>query len=402
MTDCYIKLRPPEASRLFALANSSAGRAPASVRWAECDSPSDLSHPYVTLRPMTDEPLPAIVRDGRRITAMSFRAVEICAGAGGQALGLSQAGFGHAALVEIDKHACETLRHNAKSGGWKASEVHEADVRVWADELDVGKIELGDVTLLAGGVPCPPFSIAGKQLGHEDERDLFPTMLRLARIIGPRAVMIENVRGLMATKFKWYRDEIGDELEDMGYVPRWQVLEAHHYGVPQLRPRTIMVALKEDDAVHWEWPTPRPTATKTVGQTLRKSMGAADWEGAAAWAERANAIAPTLVGGSKKHGGADLGPTRAKRQWASLGVNGLGVGDDVPGPGFSGPPKLTVQQAAMIQGFPATWKIQGRKTAAYRQVGNAFPPPVAKAVGLRIMAALLAADAVSGDDALAV
>jgi DNA (cytosine-5)-methyltransferase 1 len=112
-------------------------------------------------------------------------------------------------------------------------------------------------------------------------------------------------------------------------------------------------------------------------------------------------VAPTLVGGSKKHGGADLGPTRAKKAWAALGVCGLGVANDskdmerldsqdrdlfaVAGP------KLTVTQAAIIQGFPESWKFTGKKTAAYRQVGNAFPPPVAQAVGEQIIAALKAA-----------
>jgi DNA (cytosine-5)-methyltransferase 1 len=71
-----------------------------------------------------------------------------------------------------------------------------------------------------------------------------------------------------------------------------------------------------------------------------------------------------------------------------MGVNGLGLGDEVPGPGFVGDPKLTVQQAALLQGFPAYWQFHGRKTAAYRQVGNAFPPPVAKSVGKAVAAAL--------------
>lgn len=323
---------------------------------------------------------------------MSFRVVEICAGAGGQALGLSRAGFGHAALVEIDPHACATLRHNAKRGGWNVGQVHEADVRHWAAEVRSGRHQLGDVALLAGGVPCPPFSIAGKQLGHEDERDLFPVMLELAQIIRPRAVQVENVRGLMGKKFESYRDDISAHLVDLGYVPQWKVLEAHHYGVPQLRPRTVMVALLETDSRHWAWPTIRGARTRTVGEALHSSMAANGWEGASAWADSANAIAPTLVGGSKKHGGADLGPTRAKRQWRDLGVDGLGLADTVPGPGFVGCPKLTVQQAALVQGFPVAWQIQGRKTAAYRQVGNAFPPPVAKAVGRRIKAAFDAAD----------
>ena len=81
-----------------------------------------------------------------------------------------------------------------------------------------------------------------------------------------------------------------------------------------------------------------------------------------------------------KHGGPDLGPTRAKRAWASLGVNGHKLADEPPGRNFVGTPHLTVPMVALLQGFPPEWEFVGRKTNAYRQVGNAFPPPVACAV----------------------
>jgi DNA (cytosine-5)-methyltransferase 1 len=121
-------------------------------------------------------------------------------------------------------------------------------------------------------------------------------------------------------------------------------------------------------------------------------MASRGWPGAEAWRELADKIAPTIVGGSHKHGGPDLGPTRAKRAWAAMGVDGMGIADEPPGPDFplDGAPKLTVEMVAFLQGFPAEWKFAGRKTAAYRQVGNAFPPPVARAVGERIAAALSA------------
>ena len=99
---------------------------------------------------------------------------------------------------------------------------------------------------------------------------------------------------------------------------------------------------------------------------------------------RASEIAPTLVGGSKKHGGPDLGPTRAKKAWATLGVDGMGIADDAPTPEFFGMPRLTVRMAARIQGFPDDWQFAGGKTAAYRQIGNAFPPPVAHAVATQV------------------
>jgi len=94
--------------------------------------------------------------------------------------------------------------------------------------------------------------------------------------------------------------------------------------------------------------------------------------------------------GSKKHGGPDLGPTRARAAWRELGVDGLGIADSPPGPGFPDgkAPKLTVPMVARLQGFPDSWHFSGRKTAAYRQVGNAFPPPVARALGTAIADAL--------------
>jgi DNA (cytosine-5)-methyltransferase 1 len=129
-----------------------------------------------------------------------------------------------------------------------------------------------------------------------------------------------------------------------------------------------------------------------VGETLGDLMAARGWPGAAAWAGRADRIAPTIVGGSKKHGGADLGPTRAKRAWAELGVDGIGVADAAPGPSDSPTvrPRLTCEMVARLQGWQDDWgwRFSGRKTARYRQIGNAFPPPVAEALGSAIRRAL--------------
>ncbi|MGJ3510138.1 DNA cytosine methyltransferase [Enemella sp. A6] len=307
--------------------------------------------------------------------------VEICTGAGGQALGLEQAGFDHLAAVEIDQHACATLRANRPD--WN---VIEQDLLTW----DPTGYE--DVDLLAGGVPCPPFSKAGRQLGADDERDLFPRAIELVGALRPKAVMLENVRGLLDIVFQTYRTEVENQLKDLGYAPGWKLLNASDFGVPQLRPRVIFVAIRKDLGRTFEWPTPDPqVVAPTVGEALRDLMGANGWEGVDEWAERANTIAPTLVGGSKKHGGPDLGPTRARRAWETLGVNGKTLAEEAPEPGFTGMPRLTVEMAARIQGFPPEWKITGRKTNAYRQVGNAFPPPVAKAVGEQIKATILGA-----------
>lgn len=307
-----------------------------------------------------------------------FSSLEICAGAGGQALGVELAGFAHAACVELDPAAVATLRANRPEWNPKQMDVRELS----------GSGYRG-IDLLAGGVPCPPFSIAGKQLGAEDERDLFPTALRLISEARPRAVMLENVRGLATSRFATYRRDVLLHLERLGYRTTWQILNASDFDVPQLRPRFILVAMRPKDFSRFAWPVPSRTPP-TVGQTLSELMGSNGWAGAHQWSIDAAGIAPTLVGGSKKHGGPDLGPSRAKLAWRQLRVDGHGIADAAPAPDFpmDGTPRLTVAMAARIQGFPGSWCFVGKKTAAYRQVGNAFPPPVAFAVAASIKRAL--------------
>src|SRR5581483_6716447 len=181
-------------------------------------------------------------------------------------------------------------------------------------------------------------------------------------------VMIENVRGLLDPKFADYRRKISNELEDMGYRVHWKLLHSAHFRVPQLRPRTLMVALQEPYADYFEWPEGKPSKPVSVGDALYEMMSSAGWKYADEWREKASRVAPTLVGGSKKHGGADLGPTRAKAAWRSLGVDAHGLADAPPSADFDGLPRLTASMAAVIQGFPKTWKFSGKKTAAYRQI----------------------------------
>ncbi|MGY4100427.1 DNA cytosine methyltransferase [Nocardia sp. R16R-3T] len=365
-----------------------------------------------------------------------FTSIEICAGAGGQAVGLHQAGFGHLALVEIDQHAVQTLELNINDHelwAWEREhcDIIEADIKGFYPYEALKKspdlLKPRKLDLLAGGVPCPPFSHAGKQLGKDDDRDLFPRMLELVGILEPRAVMIENVRGIKDPKFSDYRKWIKTQLEDLDYdVCKWEVLEASKFGVPQLRPRAILVAFRNDviTDLKYEWPTATHEEPVSVLESLEPSMrkrfepyfkGVHSERARAAfeqWRKKAHdrdaelkgkggGIAPTLVGGSKKHGGADLGPSRAKAAWKQLGISGMGVANDIEtcaekqteDRDLFGPdgPMLTVRQAAIIQGFPLEWDFSGGKTAQYRQVGNAFPPPVAKAVGKSIIEVLKAA-----------
>lgn len=304
-----------------------------------------------------------------------YTSLEICAGAGGQALGLEMAGFSHKLLVEYESLYCEYLKLNRPD--WN---VLCDDVRNFKGDRYRGMIDL-----LSGGVPCPPFSVAGKQLGNDDERDLFPEMLRLVEEISPKVVMIENVRGLLDNKFDSYRSCILNQLSESGYNTHIKLLNASDFGVPQLRPRVVIIGVRKDLIDNFEYPIGNPEDIVTVGDALRDLMAEKGWNNVGVWAKMANDIAPTLVGGSKKHGGPDLGPTRARRKWMELGVDGRGIADNPPEGDDPIPPKLTTRMLARIQGFPDNWYFGTKKTNACRMIGNAFPPPVAMNVGKKII-----------------
>ena len=140
----------------------------------------------------------------------ALNSIELCAGGGGQALGLERAGFGHNALVENDQWARATLKLNRPS--WNVLEGEQSDLTKFDARPFSG------VDLIAGGVPCPPFSKAGKQLGADDERDLFPHAVRVIDEVRPKAVMLENVRGFLDAVFHDYRNSLKMQLKKLGNV----------------------------------------------------------------------------------------------------------------------------------------------------------------------------------------
>ncbi|GLZ08906.1 cytosine-specific methyltransferase [Actinomadura sp. NBRC 104412] len=315
--------------------------------------------------------------------------LEICSGAGGQALGLERAGFDPVMLIDNDPDACETIRRNRPH--W--------DVRC-LDLLDfVGSDHerVLDVDLLAGGTPRLAYSVAGKRRKPEHERrDELRAAVWLATEVRPRAIMLENVPALVKeARFAETRGFVEQELENSGYELAWRILDAQDFGVPQRREHGVIVAMRPEDMIRFEWPEATGTAA-TVGEVLWESMASRGWRGAKDWRDMANEVAPTIVGGSKKRGGADLGPSRTKSIWARLGVNGGSLSNEVPGPDFvldpgdikEGLPRLTVEQVAVLQAFPHDWYFAGGKTSRYRQVGQAMPPPLAAALGRQIVRAM--------------
>lgn len=292
-------------------------------------------------------------------------------------------------MIDNDPHCCEALRKNRPF--WK---VECADLQGYSLAAHQG------IDLFAGGLPCPPFSVAGKQLGAADERNLFPDALRMIAETKPKFVLIENVRGFLSAAFADYRDVLRRQFRRMGYFVDWKLLNASDFGVAQLRPRVAIVAAQATYWPHFRFPEPAAQAAPTVGELIGDLMVANGWEGALAWAKSANAVAPTIVGGSKKHGGPDLGPTRARAAWLKLGVNGKSIAEEAPQIGATEPPRLTPRMVARIQGFPDDWVFSGKKTNAYRQIGNAFPPPVAAVLGSAIRDAIHKAENASIEKAV--
>ncbi|MFN0206728.1 MAG: DNA cytosine methyltransferase [Planctomycetota bacterium] len=305
---------------------------------------------------------------------MNISHLELCGGGGGQALGIETAGFSCAGVIEVDENCCNTLRKNRPK--WN---VMNADLRT------VDPCEFKGVELITAGVPCPPFSVAGRQLGADDERDMFPSAVSIIKETKPAAVLFENVAGLASPKFEDYRRDLFTTLESLGYRITFKLVEAANFGVPQMRRRFIIIALRPKIYKRFRWPV-ASVEPPTVGVIIRDLMASRGWKGTAAWSKKCNKIAPTIVGGSKKHGGPDLGPTRAKEQWKALAVDGSGIANEPPDVSFpeNMNPKLTVRMVARIQSFPDSWQFTGGKTAEYRQVGNAFPPLVARALGVSL------------------
>ncbi|TCM45369.1 DNA (cytosine-5)-methyltransferase 1 [Rhizobium sp. PP-F2F-G48] len=308
-----------------------------------------------------------------------LRSIELCAGAGGQALGLHSAGFDAQVLFERDKDAVATLRQNDWLG-----EVVAADIK----QVDFSRYK--DVDLIAGGVPCPGHSNAGKRKGRDDERDLFMEAVGIVGTVRPKAFFFENVKGFNEKPNADYRAELHGMLTDLGYDSRVFAFTGADLGLPQLRPRIALIGFRDGRMRDFHMPPIFPEWASTVGSAIGDLVRANGWEHADAWIEKANRLAPTILGGSHKSNATGFTTNYSKETMEALQLDPTRIADQAPPKGHpaDAPFALTHAMAARMQAFPDDWNFHGNLQAKKRQIGNALPPIMARAVGLAIYSAL--------------
>ena len=382
-----------------------------------------------------------------------MRSIELFAGAGGLALGITRAGFCHEAVVEWDKNACGTIRENNLRGviDWP---LHRADVA----HFDFSDYP-ADIDLLAGGPPCQPFSIGGKHRGFDDHRDMFPQAVRAVRELRPRAVIFENVKGLLRGAFAKYFEYIilqitypdiirGPREDWTGHLSRleryhtkgrhdglsyrvvFRLLNAADYGVPQRRERVFIVGFRSDLKLEWSF----PAATHSQAALLRdKFISEEYWERhrvprtrrpkppagfgvvrPSDWFEPPNnpwltvrdAIAdlpdPTrpnlsakflnhrLVSGARSYKGHTGSPLDEPAKTLKAGDHGVPGGENMLAFEDGCVRYFTVRESARLQTFPDDYAFHGSWTESMRQLGNAVPVTLGRVVAEGIHARLKA------------
>jgi DNA (cytosine-5)-methyltransferase 1 len=367
--------------------------------------------------------------------------LELFSGAGGLALGLEQAGFHSAALVERDSDACGTLKANRPK--WR---VVEDDVR----NLDFR--QFGPVELVAGGPPCQPFSMGGKAVGYDDHRDMFPQAVRAVRELRPMAFLFENVRGLLRPAFRNYVEFVRLQLtypefpvsHNASWEANLQRLQRHHtshhresessyrvaihladaadFGVPQRRHRVFFVGFRAGLNVRWCFPSP----THSFEELLR-----ARWMTEAYWKEHRNrkpespdrlppdlgtqallnpkarwrTVRDALQGmdepkygglnghvfqpGARSYPGHTGSPLDEPAKALKAGDHGVPGGENMLRHPDGTVRYFSVRESARIQTFPDDWKLTGSWTESMRQLGNAVPVELARVVSSSIHQALL-------------
>lgn len=348
--------------------------------------------------------------------------------------------------MEWDRRACETLRANAgRSSRWGADEIYECD----AGQVNYAKFMRVD--LLAGGVPCQPFSLGGAHRGHVDRRNQFPVFLEAVRATRPRAILVENVPGLLRPAFRPYFEYILDQLRLPDILPRrgerwlthhqrirrdllrrdpeysveWRRVNAADYGAPQYRVRVLIQAVQSTTDQQCTWPTPTHSAAQLQEDLASGAYGAEHGLVSPRSSARYHRLALPLPGrkcgvlkrwvtvrdalvGLTPPGSSHVGPPSDHVEILGARVYPGHTGSLLDGPaktlkaGVHGVPGgeatlvlddgsvryFSVREAARLQGFPDDFLFVGSRTEKMRQIGNAVPVQLATAVGLTISAAL--------------
>jgi DNA (cytosine-5)-methyltransferase 1 len=328
-----------------------------------------------------------------------MRAIDLFAGAGGLSCGLKSAGWSVEAAIEVDRTALATHQANFPESKHICEDVRELDFRRFAG-----------IDLIAGGPPCQPFSVSGKRLGQFDVRDMVPEFVRAVAEAKPRSFLLENVAGLSGSKFAGYLDSKISDLHGLGYTVFSKVLDASNFGVAQKRKRLILVGLRADQEGVFQFPEishdgsgtkPFLTVSKCLQGTpedlpnrarvvfcknpvLRRSPYAGmlfNGKGRPLPCDGLSHTVPASAGGNRTH---ILDPQKLIPEYhSSLLAGGRPRKGDL-----EGVRRLTVRESARLQSFPDEFVFGGRQSARYSQVGNAVPPLLARAVGLRIREAL--------------
>lgn len=329
-----------------------------------------------------------------------YSAVELFAGAGGLALGLEEAGFHSKGLVEIDKYACQTLRKNRPNLNVIEKdiiEVAEVGIRNFVD------VPIGELDLLSGGYPCQAFSYAGKKMGLSDARGtMFYYYAQILKQLLPKMFLAENVRGLLNHDEGRTFSLMLKVFSDIGYTVKWKVLRALDYDVAQKRERLVMIGIRNDlvEKYNFSYCLPQPFGYELTLRDVLKDVPPSD--GAkypeskkkvldlvppgGYWRDLPDEIAKDFMGKSYYSGGGRTGMAR-RLSWdepsLTLTCSPAQKQTERCHPDETRP--FTVREYARIQSFPDSWEFDCSQANAYKQIGNAVPVNMAKAIGLSIV-----------------
>jgi DNA (cytosine-5)-methyltransferase 1 len=343
-------------------------------------------------------------------TPVSYAVLSFFTGAMGLDIGLEQAGLDLRMGQELDAQAAETIRANGHC-------VVEGDLRkLLGDDPELSSfmqsagVTKGEAFAVVGGPPCQPFSTAGHRMGVDDPRGmLIFDYLRAVDAIRPRFVILENVKGILnaqGVRGKTLVEEIRDTLAHMGYTTTWGVVDAVHYGAAQFRERVIIIGSRDHEPVFIPMPTHFPRHQdpayrwRTLSSVLRGIESSAGESAKFSpkiqevlnlipeggnWRSLPPEIAEVAMGGAWKSGGGKVGFFRrlnGAEPSPTLVTSPIQKATMLAHP--TEPRPLSVRDCALIQGFPDGWVFEGNLTSQYKQIGNAVPVPLGRAIGLML------------------